>query len=65
MTRMTVLAALSAIAMGLAGCQSMSGMRDDGARGATGMPSGSGSVLEGSHPLGATDQEMNKRNDRW
>ena len=63
MTRMTVVAAVSAIAIGaLSGCHSM-GWTDEGARGSSSMTSGSGSVYDsGSHPLGVSPTEEMTRN---
>lgn len=67
MTRMTLAAAISAIAIGALSACSWMGARDSDARGATSM-SGSGAVSDrASHPQGATDsaQPAARRGEIW
>jgi hypothetical protein len=67
MTRMTLAAAISAIAIGaLSACHSMGSARDSNARGGTSM-SGSGEVSDrASHPQGAVDSPVrNPRGEIW
>jgi hypothetical protein len=62
MTRMTLVAALSALALGaLSACHSMGSSRDSDARGGTSMSTTGEVANRASHPQGATDPAPGER----
>jgi hypothetical protein len=66
MTRMTLLAAISALALGaLSACHSMGSSRDSSARGGTSMSTTGEIADRGSHPQGATDPDQGQTRGRY